>query len=272
MGRRLSDLSRRIESEFRGAKTRWYVDTGPVLERELAAASGLGAVGKNTCLLHPEAGSWFFLGQILTSLDLEPLDQPLADQCGSCNRCLQACPTGALQSAYELDANLCISYWTIEHRGEIPAEMRPLLGDWVFGCDVCQEVCPHNEGALPASEPDFDLRGERRQLSLGALLRLDTEGYRRLFRGSPMKRAKERGLKRNAIVAMGNGGDSSHVDALLEALTSPDDLLRSHAAWALGRIGEGRAGAGLQTAAEQEANPAVRAEIEAALELLQEAS
>ena len=149
MERMLKSLAARIVEEFPGNETRWYVDTGPVLEKELAAAAGLGAIGKNTNLLNADHGSWLLLAEIFTSLDLESEPQ-VADLCGSCTACLDACPTGALTGAYQLDANRCISYWTIEHRGPLPAEIRPQLGEWVFGCDVCQEVCPANAEPPPA--------------------------------------------------------------------------------------------------------------------------
>ncbi|HEY2738110.1 MAG TPA: tRNA epoxyqueuosine(34) reductase QueG, partial [Thermoanaerobaculia bacterium] len=143
MGERLTALEARILEAFPGTASRRYIDTGPVLERELAARAGLGAPGKNTNLLHPEAGSWFLLGELFLSLDLAP-DVPLADLCGTCTRCLEACPTGALPEPYRLDSNRCISYWTIEHRGPLPAAAREMVGEWVFGCDLCQEVCPWN--------------------------------------------------------------------------------------------------------------------------------
>jgi epoxyqueuosine reductase len=265
MGERLEVVAQRIEQEIPGTSTRWYVDTGPVLERDLAASCGLGAIGKNTCLLHPDAGSWFLIGEIFTSLQLTPSHAPIADMCGSCRHCLEACPTGALPRAYELDANRCISYWTIEHRGDVPADIRPLLGGWVFGCDICQEVCPHNEGPLPAADDAFLLPDERRGLTLEGLLALGTDRYRELFSGSPLKRAKLEGLKRNAVIAMGNSGSSGYLDSLLEVLVDGSASLRSHAAWALGQIGGPRASKALERAAEREADPTVGSEISSAL-------
>ncbi len=235
MGERLVRLAERVREAFPGTATRPYVDTGPVLERELAARAGLGAIGKHTNLLHPEAGSWFLLGELFTTLDLAP-DVPLADLCGSCTRCLEACPTGALPEPYRLDSNRCISYWTIEHRGAIPAEVRPLVGDWVFGCDLCQEACPWNAGPAGADHPELRLPPERRALDLAGLLRLSRQEYVERFRGSPMKRARYDGLRRNAAIAMGNRRDPRYVPALAEALADSDPVVREQAAWALGRI------------------------------------
>ena len=267
MGRRLEALCARIERDFPGTITRPYVDTGPVLEREWAARAGLGAIGKNTNLLHPEDGSYFLLGEIFLGLDLEP-DVPLADLCGSCRACLDACPTGALPAPYLLDSRLCISYWTIEHRGTVPPEVRPLVGDWVFGCDVCQEACPWNAAPMAASDPALALPEARRRLGLVDLLELRREDYEARFRGSPMKRAKRSGLRRNAAVAMGNRrrGGAGYVPALTRALGDPEDAeVRRHAAWALGRIGGEEARSALRNARSTEPEPAVLDEIDAAL-------
>ncbi|HTG36749.1 MAG TPA: tRNA epoxyqueuosine(34) reductase QueG [Thermoanaerobaculia bacterium] len=265
MGERLRTLEERVRAAFPGCETRRYVDTGPVLERELAARAGIGAVGKNTMLLHPEGGSWFLLGELFLSLDLAP-DQPLADLCGSCTRCLDACPTGALAEPYRLDSNLCISYWTIEHRGPLPPEARRMVGGWVFGCDVCQEVCPWNAAPAAAVHPEMELPPERGELTLARLLRLPREEYVERFRGSPMKRAKLEGLQRNAAVAMGNRRESRYVQSLTEALRDGESLARGHAAWALGRIGGREARAALEAALAAEADEAVRMEIRTALE------
>jgi len=265
MGERLRALEERVRSAFPDCETRRYVDTGPVLERELAARAGMGAVGKNTMLLHPEGGSWFLLGELFLGLDLAP-DQPLADLCGSCTRCLDACPTGALAEPYRLDSNLCISYWTIEHRGPLPPEARRMVGGWVFGCDVCQEVCPWNAGAAGAVHPEMELPPERGELTLARLLRLPREEYVERFRGSPMKRAKLEGLQRNAAVAMGNRRESRYVQPLTEALRDGESLARGHAAWALGRIGGEEARAALEAALAAEVDEAVRTEIRAALD------
>ncbi len=275
MGKDLRRLARRIRRAFPGAGARAAVDTAPVLERELAARAGLGVAGKNTCLLSPQAGSWFLLGELFLTLDLEPAAEPLADLCGRCTRCLEACPTGALPAPYRLDANRCISYWTIEHRGTVPAERRAGLGDWVFGCDVCQEVCPWNlrfggradrGGRRPADHPDLALPAQRAELDLAGLLGLGEESYRERFHGSAMQRAGRAGLRRNAALAMGNRGDPAYVPALAEALAGADDaVVRGSAAWALGRIGGAAAGRALRRAAESEEDPGVGEEIRRAL-------
>ena len=266
MGERLRVLEERIREAFPGCETRRYVDTGPVLERELAARAGMGAVGKNTMLLHPEGGSWFLLGELFLSLDLDPGPvQPVEDLCGNCTRCLDACPTGALPEPYRLDSNRCISYWTIEHRGPLPEEARRLVGGWVFGCDVCQEVCPWNAEPAGAVHPEMELPPERGELTLARLLRLPRQEYVERFRGSPMKRAKLEGLQRNAAVAMGNRRESRHVIPLAEALRDGEPTVRGHAAWALGRIGGEAARAALEAALAAERDAAVLEEIRAAL-------
>lgn len=200
---RLRGLAERIEASFPGTAARIGVDTSAILERDLGAAAGIGWIGKNTMLIHPVEGSWFLIGEILLTLELEP-DQPMADRCGTCTRCLDACPTGALPEAYRLDANRCISYWTIEHRGEFPAHVPALLGDWVFGCDVCQDVCPWNRKPEAVDVPEFALPEARRELDLAGLLGLSREDYVERFRGSPMKRAKLEGLQRNASAVVEN--------------------------------------------------------------------
>jgi epoxyqueuosine reductase len=267
MGLRLRALEDRIREAFPGCETRRYVDTGPVLERELAARAGLGVVGKNTMLLHPEGGSWFLLGEVFLSLDVPPPmpNAPLTDLCGSCTLCLEACPTGALPEPYRLDSNRCISYWTIEHRGPLPPEARRLVGGWVFGCDVCQEVCPWNAAPAGAVHPEMELPPERAELDLARLLRLPREEYVERFRGSPMKRAKLEGLQRNAAVAMGNRLERRYVGPLAEALREGEPVVRGHAAWALGRIGGEEARRILEEALGREPDEGVRGEIEAAL-------
>jgi epoxyqueuosine reductase len=263
--RRLRRLAERILEGYPGSQCRPYVDTGPVLERELGARAGLGAVGKNTNLLDGEAGSWFFLGELFLDLELEP-DPPAADLCGSCVACLEACPTGALPEPYRLDSNRCISYWTIEHRGVIPTAVRPTLDNWVFGCDICQEVCPVNTEPEARDHPELRLTPERSHLDLAGLLTLGRQDYVEAFRGSPMKRAKQEGLQRNAAVVMGNSRDAAHVPALGVALANGSDLVRRHAAWALGRIGDHAAEEILRRRLAVEESQAVQTEIRCALE------
>lgn len=264
MGKALKRLCRRIEEAFPGAVTRPYVDTGPVLERELAARAGLGVQGKNTNLLHRTWGSYFLLGEIFLTLELEP-GEPIDDICGRCTRCLDHCPTGALPEPYRLDSRRCISYWTIEHRGDLPAEARQMLGHWVFGCDVCQEVCPWNYKARSGSHPKLRQPPERRELDLAGLLALNRDEYVRRFTKSPMKRPKLEGLKRNAAVVMGNRGDAGYVPHLAAALADDSAVVRRHAGWALGRIGGEEARRALEQRLEIESDDDTRREIETAL-------
>jgi epoxyqueuosine reductase len=231
----LERLAAALEAEAGAFRWRAYVDTGPIVERAYAAAAGLGAWGKNTCLLHPEHGSWFFLGELVTDLELLP-DAPRPDMCGSCTACLDACPTGALPAPYVLDATRCISYLTIELKGAIPEPLRPGVGRQVFGCDICQDVCPWNRRRRRHGRPSFEPRAGQLAPDLEELARLDEEGFRARFRGSAVKRAKRRGLLRNVAVALGNSGDPVH-RPVLERLADDDDaLVREHARWALGRL------------------------------------
>jgi epoxyqueuosine reductase len=231
----------RLVSTLLGAlgvfQARMYVDTGPIVERAYAAAAGLGAWGKNTCLLHPEHGSWFFLGEVVTDLDLAA-DAPRTDMCGTCTACIDACPTEALRAPYVLDATRCISYLTIEVKGAIPEEKRAGLGRQVFGCDICQDVCPWNRRRRHEALPSFAPRPGAVGPDLEELARLDPEAFRARFRKSPVKRAKRRGLLRNVAVALGNSGDPSR-RPLLETLAGDEDaLVREHAEWALRRLSE----------------------------------
>jgi epoxyqueuosine reductase len=260
--RRLIDLTDRIKTRFPEAEARYYVDTGPILEREWAAAGGLGWFGKNTNILHREQGSWFFLGELLTTLEIEP-DPPMADHCGTCVRCLDLCPTRALEPGYVLDARKCISYWTIEHRGEIPRDFRPQMESWVFGCDVCQEVCPWNEKLAREAEPTV---AEALLPSLPELLALDEEGFRQRYRGTAVLRTKREGLLRNVAVVLGNTQNPRAIASLSGALENdPSAIVRAHAAWSLGRIGGGDARKYLDGARRRETDDVVRAEIEIAL-------
>ncbi len=264
MKAKLRQLADRIEAHFPGIPLRAYVDTGPILERELAENGGLGAVGKNTNLLHPEFGSWFLLGELFLRFELEA-DQAVSDLCGSCVRCLEACPTDALPEPYHLDSRKCISFWTIEHRGTIPSEIRPLLGQWVFGCDICQEVCPLNEESSATNHSEFRLPDKRGKLDLVGLLLMSRAEYVETFRGSPMKRAKQAGLQRNAAIAMGNSRDPAYLPALEVALQSEQGALRSHAAWATGQIGGPEAAASLEKRISVENDEEVLQELRAAL-------
>jgi epoxyqueuosine reductase len=247
MESRLRALHRRIE-EWTGTPVRGkaYVDTGPLLERDLARKAGLGWFGKNTMLINPRLGSFFFLGALLLDLELAP-DAPFeAERCGRCTRCLDACPTEALVEPGVLDARRCISYLTIEQRGEIPVELREAVGGLVYGCDICQEVCPWNvRFASKLGEPAFAAREalaakDARTLAREMLAMSQAE-FSAVFRKSPMKRAKLRGLKRNAAVVLGNIGDREDADVLTHALNDPDPLVREHATWALARLRQPRA-------------------------------
>jgi len=242
---------------------RWYVDDGPMLDRAAAARAGLGWFGKNSNILTSELGSWVFLGQVITDLKIAP-DAPLVKTCGSCVRCIDACPTGAIVAPYVIDNARCISHLTIENRGAIPRELRPLLGDWIFGCDLCQEVCPVNRKAQPAQEPAFG-KAALATADLIEILEMSETDFRERFRGTPILRAKRIGLQRNACVALGNGKNPAAVPALDRALQQGETLVRGHAAWALGQIGGPAALAALQQAAQQETDGEVLAEIRAAL-------
>src|SRR5215472_7041812 len=187
-------------------QTRCYVDTGPLVERVYAKYSGIGWIGKNTCILNQKIGSWLFLGVILTSLDLTP-DRPAPDRCGTCTRCLDACPTNAFVAPYQLDSNKCISYLTIEKRGAIPEDLRDGMGRHAFGCDICQDVCPWNRKAPATGAPEFRARGGLVNPALEWLAGLNSDEFRKAFRGSPVRRTKVSGLRRNAVIAMGNSKD-----------------------------------------------------------------
>jgi epoxyqueuosine reductase len=232
---RLEDLRARLVAELGPMESRVYVDTGPIVERAYAAAAGLGAWGKNTCLLHPQHGSWFFLGEVVTDLEMEP-DAARTDMCGSCTACLEACPTGALVAPYVLDARRCISYLTIELKGAIPEEHRAAMGRNVFGCDICQDVCPWNRRREEQAEDDFAAREGLMAPDLDALAALDEEAFRARFRGSPLKRAKRRGLLRNVCVALANSRDPSRRPILERLALDEDPLVREHAAWARQRL------------------------------------
>jgi epoxyqueuosine reductase len=248
-------------------RCRAFVDTGPLVDRAAADRAGLGFVGKNTCVLTGPHGSYVFLSAILTTAPLPP-DSVAPRDCGSCRACIDACPTGALLGPGELDARRCISYLTIEHRGPIPRELRAGIGDWIFGCDVCQEVCPWNRARpLGVHGEHAPSEGAGATLDLADLLALDDAGFRDRFRGTPLTRAKRRGLLRNAAVALGNARDPHAIPALVQALTDAEPLVRGHAAWALGQISELPASvlAALERAIAVEPDSDVREELLAAL-------
>jgi epoxyqueuosine reductase len=239
---KLDDLHQWLESEVgRPVKGKAYVDTGPILERDLARRAGLGWFGKNTNLVNPRIGSFFFIGALLLELDLAP-DTPFeADRCGTCTRCLDACPTDAFVEPRLLDATRCISYLTIELKGAIPEDLRAQMGTHIYGCDICQDVCPYNvKFARELQEPAFAPRaeiGERDARLLAAeLLAMDEDAFRSAFRKSPIKRAKRRGLARNAAVVLGNISDERDAPVLFRACDDPDPVVRQHAAWALGQM------------------------------------
>jgi len=225
-------------TESSGLAARAFVDTGPVLERGWAEQAGVGWIGKNANLLTRELGSWLLLGEILTVAELEPDGGPHADHCGTCTACLDACPTGAIVEAGVIDSNLCISYWTIEHRGEVPEERRAGNGDWIFGCDVCQDVCPWNQQfARETGNDRFSFRDDLRGLDPEAILAMDEATFRARYSGTSLMRAKWEGMRRNACIVLGNRGQESAVPVLARALEDADAVVRSHAAWALGRVG-----------------------------------
>jgi len=218
-----------------GGTQKCYVDTGPVLERDFAAKAGAGWHGKSTMLIHPKLGTWFFLAEILTTLDL-PTDDALPDRCGSCTRCIDACPTGAITAPHQLDSRLCISYLTIELKGSIPVELRPLIGNRIYGCDDCLTACPWNRFAQASSESAFAARHSTTGMTLRDYLDLTEDQFRALFSKSPIKRIKRRGFLRNVCVALGNTGGSADLPALEKAANDPEPLIAEHASWAIMQI------------------------------------
>lgn len=218
-----------------GGEHRPYVDTGPVLERDFATDAGLGWNGKSTVQIHRGLGTWFFLAEVLTTLPLEP-DPPFGDHCGKCTRCIDVCPTRAITAPHRLDARRCVSYLTIEHKGEIPLEFRAAIGDRIYGCDECLEVCPWNRFAKQSREMAFHARGELFSHSLRDFLALDEAGFRALFARSPIKRIKRSRFLRNVCVALGNAGDEKDLPVLERAAAGPDELVSEHARWAIVEI------------------------------------
>ncbi len=261
----LQPLVEWIQSEVPGCRARGVVDTAPLLEREFAQLAGLGWQGKNTMLIHPRLGSWFFLAAVVTDLLLDYDDPFPADHCGRCRACLEVCPTNAFPQPYVLDASRCISYLTIELRTSIPKALRPALGDWVFGCDLCQEVCPWNRKSPPAVPSEFAPRDDLRPLPLTDLFSWTDADFRRVFRRTPLWRAKRRGLLRNAAIALGNAGHREAVPALRRGLQDEELLIRGASAWALGQLGGVAARAALLQHRAIEPAADVRDEIDAAL-------
>lgn len=236
--KRLKKMEELLHDRYGAFESRAYVDTGPVVERSLATAAGLGWIAKNTCLIHPKLGSYFFLGVLITELDAEPLPPQLTvpNRCGSCTRCLDACPTQALIAPHQMDATKCISYLTIEHRGPLAPELMENMGRQIFGCDICQDVCPWNLKAPLASDEELQPRPELVNPALEALAALDEKAFEQKFNGSPIRRAGFLGLRRNLAVAMGNSVEARFVEQLRTWAQATDDGLRSAATWALQKL------------------------------------
>lgn len=232
---RLERLRASLKREFPGVETRAFVDTGPIAEKAYAVAAGLGAYGKNSCVLNPKLGSWFFIGVLITDLDIAP-DPPVADLCGSCRACLDACPTNAFPAPYVLDATRCISYLTIEVKGSIDPDLRAPMGRQIYGCDICQDVCPWNRKRRVFAGEDCEPRPGLLAPAFDEFVGLDVEGFRARFRGSSMRRTKRQGLLRNLAVAIGNAGEARH-RPLLEGLARDEDpVVAEHARWGLERL------------------------------------
>jgi epoxyqueuosine reductase len=264
---RLEAMARWLQAESgRALSQRVYVDTGAILERSHAHEAGLGFYGKNTMVIHPRRGSYFFLGELLTNLEFDTYDAPgRATLCGTCTRCLAACPTNAFPRPYVLDARRCISYLTIEHKGWIDRELRSRMGNWVFGCDVCQDVCPFQRFAPEMGEAVFQSHDiDRTAPPLLDLLALDDAGFHARFAGSPVARIGRGRLTRNACIAAGNWGSIQAIPPLAALLDDPSPMVRGHAAWALGQIGE--SSRALKMRYDREADADVRAEIAATFE------
>ncbi len=257
---------RSLASALGDSPSRSYTDTGPVLERSVAETAGLGWIGKNGCLITTKHGSFGFLADIITAVPLPVNEEPHPNRCGSCTRCMTVCPTGAIIRPGVIDSRRCISYLTIELRGPIPRDLRPLIGDWVYGCDLCQEVCPWNRHSEQATEPAFVPRTDRVYPDLVGLLELTQEEFSARFKGSAIKRTKRHGLARNAAIALGNARDPRTVPPLAKALgQDPEPVVRGSAAWALGRIRTPEALEALHEARRTEADPTVVEEIDLAI-------
>jgi epoxyqueuosine reductase len=239
---RMKELVHFIEEQVEGpVKNRYYTDTGPILERDLAQRAGLGWIGKNSMLINPKSGSYFFISEILLDLDLEPDAPFVTDHCGTCTRCIEACPTDCILPDRTLDATRCISYLTIELKEDIPDDLRDKMENWIFGCDICQMVCPWNRFA-PEGDPAFNASPSsplRTPQTLIEELALTPQTFNQRFKGTPIKRAKRRGYLRNVAVALGNSGDMHHLPVLQDALNDEEPMVREHAAWAIEKINKG---------------------------------
>ena len=237
--RRLKQVEATFRRTVSGVETHSYVDTGPVVERVFAKYAGIGWIGKNTCIINQARGSWLFLGVILTSLELKP-DMPAPDRCGTCTRCIEACPTDALLQPYELDSNRCISYLTIEKRGMIPEDLRAGMGQQVFGCDICQDVCPWNRKAPFSTAPEFAPRDHLVNPALDWLAEISIEEFLENFRGSPIRRAKHAGLRRNAVIAMGNSRRKDFLPLLQRLALEDEEIIAKSAAWSIKQLKNSR--------------------------------
>ncbi|GAA5497196.1 epoxyqueuosine reductase [Rubritalea halochordaticola] len=230
---KLRDLN--LAMEEMGGQQRYYVDTGPVLERDFATDAGLGWNGKSTVQIHRKFGTWFFLCELITTLDLTP-DSPFGDHCGKCTRCMDNCPTGAITGPHRVDARKCISYLTIEHLGSIPEDLRPLMGNRIYGCDVCLEVCPWNRFAQISQHTQLHAKQEIFQHSLRDLVQIDEDDFRRIFAKSPIKRIKHPRFIRNVCIALGNTGTEADIDLLRPLAQGDNELVSEHATWAIEHI------------------------------------
>lgn len=262
---RLGALAEFLLERVPDARVRGVVDTAPLLEREFAQLAGLGWIGKNTLLINRREGSWFFLAALLMDIELVYDTNHETDHCGTCRACLDACPTGAFPQAYVLDASRCISYLTIELRDAIPTELRRGMGEWVFGCDVCQDVCPWNSRAPLSRQAEFAPRGDSNPIDLIGLFELDEAAFRERFRRTPLWRPRRRGLLRNAAIALGNRPMPAAIPALIRGLNDDEPIVRGACAWALGRYRHGAAQQALEARRAVEIDAGVRHEIDAAL-------
>ena len=259
--RKLKELGNAIHEIFPECHTRGVVDTAPLLERDFARLAGLGWFGKNTMLINKQKGSWMFLAAMLIDVALQPDQSHETSHCGTCTRCLEICPTDAFVKPYVLDASKCISYLTIEHRGHIAHELRSDMGEWLFGCDLCQEVCPWNRKSPVSQEPAFQPLADLNPINAAELLQLTEESFRKRFRLSPLSRPKRSGLLRNAAIVLGNSGDQQFVPILITTLNDAEPIIRAAVVWALGKLGGSEAMTALKARREIEEDTAVLQEM-----------